>query len=75
MIRRDVAEEARPRAVLRVAGRELRLCIDGDARPTQMLLEVVGRAEVAPVTGADAEEEAVAPISEEVADDQLFVEL
>ena len=46
-----------------------------DARPAEVLLQVVGGVVHIGIGGADVEEEAVAAVLEEVADDQLLVEL
>ena len=48
--------------------------IDADSSPTQVVLEIIGGAVSFRPRAADVEEEAIAPILEEVADDELFVE-
>jgi hypothetical protein len=75
LIAHEVVEKAGVGAVLRVAGGVLGVGVDADARPAEMLLEVEGRAVLLPVVTADVHEEAVLPVVEEMADDELFVEL
>jgi hypothetical protein len=75
MVLHDIGEELRAWAVLRVAGREMTLGVDGDPRPAEALFEIVGRAEILPVIGTDVDEEAVTAVVEEVPDHQFFIEL
>ena len=75
MVRHDVVEELRVLAELLVVLAEPSQGVDTDPRPFELGLEVVGRAVLAPVVAADVDEDAPAAVVEEVADDQLFVEL
>jgi hypothetical protein len=71
----EVVEKAGVGAVLRVADGVPVVGVDADARPAEVLLQVEGRTVLFPVVTADVHEEAVPPVGEEVADDELFVEL
>ena len=75
LVAHEEGEESSLRAMLPIPVRKDRLGIDRDARPPEMMLEVVRRTGLLPAIGSNIEEEPIAPVVEEVADDQLFVEL
>jgi hypothetical protein len=71
----EEGEEAAVRSLALPGGGVLGKCVDADPAPTEVLLQVVGGAADGWRATADIEEEASASIPEEVANDELLVEL
>jgi hypothetical protein len=64
--------ELRARSKPRVVAREFYLRLDGQSRPAEGDVEVVGVAELLVTVGADVDKDAVSLVFEEVANDPLF---